>query len=181
MTENIGKRQRTRTAIMHAAKGLFEEKGIKNVTFNEIANRVGMCRTTIFNHFSTINDLMLALTEQEVDDLITYSEASPLKGNALVTAMFHKLIEDSCNYPALSTRLINNSIIDQGADGPIKRIEAVVSDNLEGRYTKKARENKVVTLTGIYYGIINHYFINGKDFDAKEMKRLFNTLTKDLF
>ncbi len=61
MAEVRGKRARSRKLIMHAAKGLFEEKGIRNVTFNDIAERADMCRTTVFNHFATINELMIAL------------------------------------------------------------------------------------------------------------------------
>ena len=87
MIESRGKRARSRMIIMHAAKGLFEEKGIRNVTFNDIAERADMCRTTIFNHFSTINELMLALSEQEIVDLMEFCHDSKLEGKELITAM----------------------------------------------------------------------------------------------
>ena len=39
--------------ILKAAGELFEEKGLKHVTFNDVAERADMCRTTIFNYFSS--------------------------------------------------------------------------------------------------------------------------------
>ena len=68
-SDRIPKRERSRIRIMHAAKGLFEEHGIDNVTFQMIADKSEMCRTTIFNHFSGIEDLMLALSSQEIMDI----------------------------------------------------------------------------------------------------------------
>ncbi|NLD11714.1 TetR/AcrR family transcriptional regulator [Aminicella lysinilytica] len=179
MAEVRGKRARSRKLIMHAAKGLFEEKGIRNVTFNDIAERADMCRTTVFNHFATINELMIALAEEEVNDIMDYCDDTKLHGKKLIMAMFDKLIEDTANYPALTSTLTANSIINAQERKTIGRIEQLIIDNV-GDMTPKEKEKKVVMLTGSYYGLVNHYFINGNIFDPKNMKRQFGLMAKEI-
>lgn len=174
-----GKRARSRMLIMHAAKGLFEEKGIRNVTFNDIAVRADMCRTTVFNHFPTIYELMIALAEQEVDDIMEYCEDTKLHGKKLILAMFDKLIEDTAHYPALTSTLTANSIINAQERKTIGRVEQLIIDNI-GDLTPKEKEKKVVQLTGSYYGLVNHYFINALEFDPKNMKRQFGLMAKEI-
>ncbi len=170
MKEVRGKKARSRMYIMHAAKELFEEKGINHVTFNDIADRAGMCRTTIFNHFATINDLMLALLDQEVEDLLEYSEDSRLEGWELIQGVFSKLIEDTANYPALASKLIARGIISEQKRSSLRQIEDLIWDNLEEEDDER-REHIVVLLLGSYYGLINHYFINNYEFDKQKMKK----------
>ncbi|MCR5134733.1 MAG: TetR/AcrR family transcriptional regulator [Clostridiales bacterium] len=176
MTESYtGKRARSRQIIMHAAKGLFEEKGIRNVTFSDIAARAGMSRTTVFNYFSTVNDLLIALVDQEMDDLLRYCEESGLCGEPLIKALFLRLIEDTANYPLLTIRLIFNSILNRQADNSIARFEERIRDNL-GSMSPEEKEQQVVIRTGLYYGLVNHYLTWRIPFDADEMKERFLVL-----
>lgn len=164
---------------MHAAKVLFEKEGIDNVTFNDIAKEADMCRTTIFNHFATINDLMLALAEQEMIDITNHCSATGLKGRALIMDMFNMLLIDTANYPALTSRLTSNSIINAAEKRSIARLEDIIRNNL-GDLTKAEKEKKVILLTGAYYGIVNHYFINDLEFDPAKMKRQFAKLAAEI-
>ena len=175
-----GKRARSRVAIMHAAKVLFEEKGINNVTFNDIAVQADMCRTTIFNHFPTINDLMLALAEQEIVDVTEHCKASGLEGRALIMDMFNMLLLDTANYPELTCNLLTNSIINTTEKRSVVKIEKLIHDNLEGM-TEGEKKRKVVLLTGAYYGLIYHYLINDIEFEPRKMKREFSEMAKEIF
>ena len=74
------KKIRSRITIMHAAKVLFEKYGIEEVTFQMIADEADMCRTTVFNHFSGLSELLLALVAQEIDDIKDYCDSGELKG-----------------------------------------------------------------------------------------------------
>ena len=175
-----GKKERSRLQIMQAAKGLFNEKGVQNVTFNEIAQRVDMCRTTIFNHFSTINDLQLALMAQEVEEVMEYCEETGLSGDALVAALFDRLIDDVCEYPKLTQRLIANSILNEGDHAGMEKLGPLVIKNLTGK-SRKEKEDKLIVLAGIFMGLINRYALSGKEFDAKEMKRRYAKLTAGVY
>ena len=89
---------------MHAAKGLFEKQGLGNVTFSQIAEAADVCRTTVFNHFSGTRDLMLAISVQEIRDIIQYCHENEYKGKDLIFALFDKLIEDTAYYPMLTSQ-----------------------------------------------------------------------------
>lgn len=179
MPEIRGKRARSRMIIMHAAKELFEEKGLNHVTFNDIATRADMCRTTIFNHFSTINELMLAVMEQEVNDVLSYCGDSRQEGEDLIRSMFEMLIDDTCNYPVLTAKLVANSIISEQERPSLAKLEKVIADNLPDMPDRE-KEQKVIQLTGIYYGLVNHYFINNCEFDRRKMKRKFNEMANSI-
>ena len=81
------KREKSRIRIMHEAKRLYETYGIENVTFSQIAEEAGMCRTTIFNHFATAGDLMLALYRQEIEDIKAHCLATGQTGMPLIAAL----------------------------------------------------------------------------------------------
>ena len=120
---HLSKKERSKIKIMHAAKGLFEEHGVGNVTFQMIADRADMCRTTIFNHFNGMDELMVALTAREVLDIQEYCEEYALHGMDLIYGLYDKLMEDTAYYPALASTLINDAITSKDGDNPIRIIE----------------------------------------------------------
>lgn len=172
----LTKRERTRINVMHVAKGLFEEHGLEHVTFNDIAEASGVCRTTVFNHFSDTNELLMALTMQEVCETISYVESTHCEGRKLAVKIFEKLIDDASLYPVLTGKLINNAILTGGDDNPIRKIETIVISELEKEYTSEEAEQLFLLISGTYYGLINHYHVNNKEFNKEEMKEQFRTL-----
>ena len=172
----LTKKEKTRITIMHAAKGLFEKKGIANVTFNDIAEKSGVCRTTVFNHFSDTCQLMLALTSQEVDDVILYCKAKGCEGTERSYKVFEKLIEDASLYPTLTCQLINNAILFYKEDSPIKDIEQFILKGLKKDFPEDKAYRLYLLISGAYYGLLNHYHVNNKPFDAEAMKEEFRNL-----
>lgn len=169
----LTKKQRTDKTILHAAKVLFEKKGMDCVTFDDIAEQAGICRTTVFNHFPGISDLLSAMSAEEIDELAQYCEQSQKSGMELITLLFDKLIEDLTIYPTMMTRLTNNLILSQDSSS-IVNIESVIMRNLPPCGLEPRRAAQVVM--GIYYGQVNHRHINKLEFDAEEMKREFHTI-----
>ncbi len=174
--KKLSKKEKTRTKIMHAAKVLFENYGIENVTFSQIAESAEVCRTTVFNHFSDSKELMLALTTQEISDVEEYCMEENVKGSELAYKLFAKLIDDASLYPKLTAILMTNAILSQEEDNPIKTIEKLIKDGFEEDYGKEEAERLSVLISGAYYGLINHYHINNKHFDGEQMKREFKEL-----
>ena len=167
-----GKRARSRRIIMHSAKRLFEEKGIGHVTFNDIAEESEMCRTTIFNHFATINDLYYALIDEEVKDLVDPYKSGGKPGQDAIEELFQKLLEDTEKYPVLASKLLNNAMIRDDEAPAFQRIESIVWENLPD-LPEHEKDDRVVMITGVYYALLNHYFINKKEFDAARMHETF--------
>ncbi|MBR5739664.1 MAG: TetR/AcrR family transcriptional regulator [Firmicutes bacterium] len=165
----FGKKERSRIKIMHAAKGLFEEYGMDSVTFQMIADRADMCRTTVFNHFSSIDELMLALTDQEIDDLKEFFNKEGLTGKKLIYAVFDKVLEDTANYPAFAAALTERTILAGPGDNPLKRLERILSEALKEEGSNDPAST-VILLEGVYFGLVNHYLINGISFEPEALK-----------
>ncbi len=161
---------------MHAAKGLFEEHGIDNVTFQMIADKSEMCRTTIFNHFSGIEDLMLALSSQEIMDIKDYCEENALEGRDLVYGLYDKLIEDTALYPALTSTLTNNAILSKDQNNPVRILINLTLKGIQDMGYEDSELRAMMT-EGAYYGLVNHYHVTGKKFDAEIMKKEFRLMT----
>ena len=176
---NITKREKNRIKIMHAAKGLFEKHGIDDVTFTQIAKEADVCRTTVFNHFAGTRELLLAIFAQETEDLKVYAESTGLEGVSLIYALFDRLIEDTAKYPTLSMRLITNAIMSRDEENPIAIIEDMVRCSLTAEDPEDT-ELKVVSITGAYFGLINHYHINKLKFEAEIMKSEFRRIMSSI-
>ena len=172
----LSKKEKTRMTIMHAAKGLFEQYGLDGVTFSQIAESADVCRTTVFNHFSDTCELMLALTCQEVEDARDYCRQAGATGIDLIHTLFDKLIEDAAYYPTLTSRLINNAILNSEDENPVKTIEKITLAGLEKKYTQEEAEKLCKLICGAFYGLINHYHVNNLKFDAAAMKKEFREL-----
>ena len=54
---------------MRAARGVYEEKGVENTNFRDIAEAAGVSRSTVFNYFAGSSELLTALCGKEIDDL----------------------------------------------------------------------------------------------------------------
>ena len=63
--ESRGERkERTRRAIMDAALGLCEDSSLVALSLRQVAKEVGIVPTAFYRHFSSIDDLGLALVEE---------------------------------------------------------------------------------------------------------------------
>ena len=166
----LTKRERSRIRIMHSARVLFEEYGIENVTFQMIADHTDMCRTTIFNHFSSMEDLMVALTIQEIEDVGEVFEKEGLKGRELIFGLFDKFLEDACNYPYFAGALAGRMILSGSDDNPVKYLEKKIMDALTDEGYADP-EKGAVLVEGVYFGLTAHYYVNCRHFDPETIKR----------
>src|SRR6476620_7654548 len=55
------KRERTRTALLEAARALIREKGHERTTMEEVATRAGMTTGAIYGNFKNRDELFIAL------------------------------------------------------------------------------------------------------------------------
>lgn len=161
-----GKREMTRRAIMRAARGVFEKKGIASTNFSDIAEAAGVSRSTVFNHFAGSSELLTALCGQEIDDLEKAYLQSGHRGKEGIISIFDTLIEDTARYPQLVTQIIFNTITNGGEDNPLRMIEELISRNLDGDQDSET----TMLIMGAYYGLINHYHLHNQPFDKEKMQ-----------
>lgn len=65
------KKMATRHLLTHTAVELFEEHGFDNVTVAEVADAAEVSRMTVFNYFSTKEDLVTGVAEHHIHEPAT--------------------------------------------------------------------------------------------------------------
>lgn len=161
-----GKKEMTRRAIMRAARGVFEAKGIENTNFCDIAEAAGVSRSTVFNHFAGSSELLTSLCREEIDDLEKAYRKSGHRGKKGIISIFDTLIEDTARYPQLVTQIILSTITNGVEDNPLRMIEELIARNLDNDQNSET----MMLIMGAYYGLINHYHLHNQPFDSQKMQ-----------
>lgn len=103
MSERAGvrdrKRAETRAAIVHAATGLFLERGVARTSIDDIAAGAGIARRTFFLHFPSKEDVLFHYLESHVRRAtgvlgVLPAEAGPEQGVVAVMAELVDLFAD---------------------------------------------------------------------------------------
>jgi TetR/AcrR family fatty acid metabolism transcriptional regulator len=91
-------RQERQELILQAAEQVFTEKGYYDISLDEIARRVGIGTATIYSHFSSKEDLMVAaIFERALQRVALHiQELAAIQQNAIekLTELFQFLISD---------------------------------------------------------------------------------------
>ncbi|MEX5303399.1 TetR family transcriptional regulator [Kocuria sabuli] len=86
-----------RRAILDAAAALAEERGLGHFTVKDLAERAGVSRRTIFNHFASVDDAVYARLSEllgvVVDDFVEIADATPLPATPSTGAVFEQLAD----------------------------------------------------------------------------------------
>jgi TetR/AcrR family transcriptional regulator, regulator of autoinduction and epiphytic fitness len=89
-------KSRHRDAIIDAAEKLVAERGGPHFTVDELADRADVARRTVFNHFSSIDEVLLALCSNAleilIDDFVASVAASPV-GDGTPASLFDQLAQ----------------------------------------------------------------------------------------
>lgn len=178
------KLKKTGARIMHAAEVLYEERGVDGATFEEIAARAGVCRTTVFNHFSCAEELHAALAAREIDEVIEHCACSCETGIPAIERLLDKLIDDTVAYPRIMTRLTNTCILSPNG-ARVARIERLIAENLAAAFCGAERvplgcERMSQMVLGLYYGQVNHRHVHALPFLADDMKPEMRVLLRHL-
>lgn len=101
---------RHRAAILAAARELVDERNGAKFSVDELADRADVARRTVFNHFASIDEVLLELAAAAldviIDDFVIAITATPVR-DASRASMFDDLEETlrSVDLPAVITSL----------------------------------------------------------------------------
>lgn len=180
LTRQKRKKNKTHTSIMHSAKALFEQKGIGNVTVEEISEKADISRSTFFTHFQSIDDLLLELANQEIEDLLEVVKKENRTGISNIELLFYKLLDDIYNYPSLSMFLLTNNILSNKNQSCKPLVEIIKKDLIDSNVNQSefSINEACGLLLGTVFGPLYQKFIEGTPFnDINEQKK---TITKIL-
>ena len=174
-SRRLRKKNNTHKALLHSAKRLFEEKGLGNVTIDEISEAADVSRSTFFTHFNSLDDLMEQIAAEEINDLAAVWQDSDAEFS--ITALVNKLIDDTVPYPYLTGNLLMRGILCKGESSFI-RIYKLAEDRISSfdGYKKALEtftpEELSSIIMGAYFGMIFQRFIKNQPFDNdEEMKK----------
>ena len=92
---HMSRRFRRRDEILKAATDLFSEKGYHEVTMEEIAEEMGVSKGTIYNYFSSKENLYLEILKESFEAIeallheeVENSDPAPLKLRKLLATIF---------------------------------------------------------------------------------------------
>jgi AcrR family transcriptional regulator len=95
----------TRARILRAARQLFEREGLFGVTLDEVADRAGVSRATVFQVFGTKAALLDAVAAQ-AEDSPEFRALLAVLGERDPSRALGKIIETGCLFWAKNTRLV---------------------------------------------------------------------------
>lgn len=82
----------TRERILHTAMELFLRYGIRAITMDELASRIGVSKKTIYQHFADKNTLVKATTEQHFCEEREFSVRIQRESRNPVEALIHVIL-----------------------------------------------------------------------------------------
>ena len=93
---------RTRAAVLRAAAECVERYGVRRTTMVDVASKSGVAKATLYNHFRTKDDVLVALVEAQVAALL--AECAAVVGRTaardrLAAALAHAALSISASRP----------------------------------------------------------------------------------
>ena len=162
------KKQNTHIAILHNAKILFEQKGIGNVTVEQISESADVSRSTFFSHFASLDDLLREISDEEVNDV--FSAVQKDEGDPTISALLRQLNSDVYPYPYLSCEVLMRGILAKG-ESNFSQIDRFLRKEIEkdGGYSKALETFSSKELSGLilgaFFGLVFQKLINDESFD----------------
>lgn len=74
------KGERTKSEILNIAKKMFCEKGFSSITMSDLCEATGLSRGGLYRHFSSTDEIFIALLEANKDDWQTEMDKAMEKG-----------------------------------------------------------------------------------------------------
>ena len=105
-------RQEREALILQAAEEMLLEKGYHDMSIDEIAARVGIAKGTVYLHFASKEELVLALVGRDMQkllDLIESNVAQETTPRGKLEAIFETIYRSFFDRHLRMTYLINNS------------------------------------------------------------------------
>ena len=73
--------ERTRAALLHGAREVFEERGFLDARVSEICDRAGVAYGSFYTHFADKDAIFAELVQEMLRDLLAVMRAEPLHGD----------------------------------------------------------------------------------------------------
>ncbi|SRR5579875_786199 len=133
-----------RERILSTAYDLFTRRGIRAVGTDEVVERAGVAKATLYRHFPSKNDLVLAVLERR-QQLWTFGlveKQSRLRGNTpeeQLLAIFDVFRDWFANPDGFEGCSFVNVLLELGAQHPVGQASLAYLDNIRDIVRRRAR------------------------------------------
>lgn len=178
-----GRRERrkleVRRRMVEAAEALFEERGVQAVTVAEICERADVAHKTFFNHFPAKHDLVRAMAEEAIEELLAEIDRARTTGRdtrSRLTAFFESVARRASGAGPMHRELMTEIIhAAQAADESTsaRRLHAafgaIVRDGIAA--DEVTRRHPAETLTEVILGSYYALMFNWANLEAYPIAR----------
>lgn len=175
-----GKKNLNRRKIISAAKELFDQRGLENVTFGDIAEAVDMSRSTIFNYFATKEELIEAMLRREVEQLAEHAEREEESGKEFILSLLDCLTDNMCQHPQIMFKLIHGDPAKGGQANILEHVHMLIQSHLP---TDDPEEQRLmlIAIIGSYHGLLSEHWFKDKAHKAEAIKVDYRKMINSIF
>ena len=164
-TKRSRQKTETRSRILEAALSLYAERGIVATRSAAVAEAAGVAHGTLFLHFPTQEELLVAVIEDFGDALCRRLHELSARGTgleALLRAHIEALLENEDFYSRLVTEA---SLLPEAARTSLVMIQSTVSYHIaqaaeRGMATGSVKRQPLHLLFNTWIGLIHYYLAN---------------------
>ncbi|MDF1507923.1 TetR/AcrR family transcriptional regulator [Robertmurraya sp. DFI.2.37] len=172
------KKKQMEERIYEAGMTLFQEKGVANTTLQEICQLAGVSKGTIFNYFSSKEDIVAKFGQNQIKVLREFAEQLPDSMNTK-EKIIAVLMEDirGVKESAFSAKAALKGISEGGEkvyelESKNRRDLANIYENIlkEGQKTNSDLNTSLVSdlIVSIYFHVLNKHFYHNDQRDKLE-------------
>lgn len=164
----------TREKLIDAFWSLYSEKNIEHITIKEITDKAGYHRSTFYEYFSDIYDVL----DQLEDALLKYIEMN------VISRMDGDLSDDLALHIAniydVKGEYLSVLLSEKGDPNFLNKIKAVMLPVLKDTYGLSEDEVHTAYIfefvsSGIF-AVVTHWYKNGKNIPSQELARLVRSI-----
>lgn len=173
--------------LLETSARLFYNRGIPNVGINEIIQRAGVARMTLYHHYASKNDLVIAvLKKRQVEREEWFSSAEVFEdGRATIIGIFEKLITWTLE-PGFRGCPLMVAAIELG--GQVNAAQSILRDHrafivqffnkhlADIGYEKTIRKQFATHLHLLYDGVASASFADGTESSAEDALQIVKRL-----
>lgn len=138
--------------LIEIAKALFADVGPEGVKLREIARRAGVSAPSVYNHFASLEDLLAAILEEHLDDLLeVHAEISALPPERSVRELCEDHTKLLAKNPAAAHLLMAHQQL-RAKLGPLRHI----AEKMSALNTAEAAIFKNGASQGVFHVVNSH-------------------------
>lgn len=180
--------RKSKEALKNSLIELMREKSVNNITVKELVTRADLNRSTFYNYYSDIPDMLSKLEDELYNEFLYTLEAHIPKKEKVVDVSKggHKFIEDMCSVIKNNYEFCRCIFSKNGDLNFLFKLEEMIENNLKNQL-REIFDGKIDHLTYVYsffksgyIGILKSWMEDGCVESSEEIAHLTNSLVRGI-